>query len=344
MFPVLSRSSGASDRCRLGPASPLQPCSKPCAPTRKRVAVWFVSSSRRASVKLALTTPFPRTSSSAFFISHRISLQPAAASRVVPMPELVAPVKGTRPEGAVTETDASTKVREMFTRIAPRYDLLNHLLSLQLDRLWRARAAKRLHPILSRPDALVLDLCCGTGDFAFSFARSGKARIVGADFAHTMLVRAKEKSAALAESASGNTVIGLPFIEADAMSLPFAEASFDLVATAFGFRNLSNYEGGLREIQRVLKPGGTVAILEFTEPTDGLLGNLYRWYCRKVLPKIGGIISGDSAAYSYLPKSVARFFRPSELASLMTALGYQSVDYRVWTLGTVALHTATRPR
>jgi len=260
------------------------------------------------------------------------------------MPELAAPVKGTRPEGAVTETDASTKVRQMFTRIAPRYDLLNHLLSLQLDRLWRARAAKRFHPILSRPDALVLDLCCGTGDFAFSFARSGKARIVGADFAHTMLVRAKEKSAALAESASGNTVIGLPFIEADAMSLPFAEASFDLVATAFGFRNLSNYEGGLREIQRVLKPGGTIAILEFTEPPDGVLGNLYRWYFCKVLPRIGGLISGDSAAYSYLPKSVARFFRPPELASLMTAVGYQSVDYRVWTLGTVALHTAIRAK
>jgi demethylmenaquinone methyltransferase/2-methoxy-6-polyprenyl-1,4-benzoquinol methylase len=219
---------------------------------------------------------------------------------------------------------------------------LNHLLSLQLDRLWRVRAAKRLHPILSRPDALVLDLCCGTGDLAFSLARSGKARIVGADFAHAMLVRAKQKSAALGEGLSGNTAIVLPFFEADAMSLPFAEASFDLVATAFGFRNLSNYEGGLREIQRVLKPGGTIAILEFTEPPDGLLGDLYRWYFCKVLPKIGGVISGDSAAYSYLPKSVARFFRPPELASLMTTVGYQSVDYRVWTLGTVALHTGLR--
>jgi demethylmenaquinone methyltransferase / 2-methoxy-6-polyprenyl-1,4-benzoquinol methylase len=259
------------------------------------------------------------------------------------MPEAAAPVKGTRPEGAVTEADASTKVREMFTRIAPRYDLLNHLLSLQLDRLWRARTAKRLRPILSRSDAFVLDLCCGTGDLAFSLARSGKARIVGADFAHTMLVRANQKSAALAAAATGQTAPPLPFLEADAMGLPFADASFDLVTTAFGFRNLSNYEAGLREIQRVLKPGGTIAILEFTEPPDGLLGDLYRWYFCKVLPKIGGIISGDSAAYSYLPKSVARFFRPLELASLMTAIGYQSVDYRVWTLGTVALHTAVRP-
>src|SRR5882762_6142662 len=260
------------------------------------------------------------------------------------MPEVASPLKGTRPEGAVTEADASAKVREMFTRIAPRYDLLNHLLSLQLDRLWRARAAKRLRPILSRPDALVLDLCCGTGDLAFSLARSGNARIVGADFAHTMLVRAKEKSAALVASASGNSAMALSLFEADAMRLPFAEASFDLVTTAFGFRNLSNYEAGLREIQRVLKPGGTVAILEFAEPPNGLLGGLYRWYFSKVLPKIGGLISDDQAAYKYLPESVRRFFRPPELASLMAAVGYRSVDYRVWTLGTVALHTATRTR
>jgi len=260
------------------------------------------------------------------------------------MPELAAPVKGTRPEGTVTETDASAKVREMFTRIAPRYDLLNHLLSLQLDRLWRARAAKLLSPILSHPDALVLDLCCGTGDLAFSLARAGSARIVGADFAHTMLIRAKEKSAALAAGATEPIAAPVPFFEADAMRLPFADASFDLVTTAFGFRNLSNYEAGLGEIQRVLKPGGTIAILEFTEPPDGLLGDLYRWYFCEVLPKIGGLISGEPAAYSYLPKSVARFFRPAELASLMTAVGYQSVDYLVWTLGTVALHTATRLR
>ena len=256
------------------------------------------------------------------------------------MAEFAAPVKGTRPEGAVTEADASKKVREMFTRIAPRYDLLNHLLSLQIDRLWRSRVAKRLRPVLSRPDALVLDLCCGTGDLSFSLARSGEARIIGADFAHTMLVRAKEKSAALA--ANQNVATLVPFFEADAMCLPFADASFDLVTTAFGFRNLSNYEAGLREIQRVLKPGGTVAILEFTEPPDSLWGDFYRWYFCEVLPRIAGLISGDRAAYTYLPKSVARFFRPPELASLMSAVGYQSVDYRVWTLGTVALHTGVR--
>ena len=132
------------------------------------------------------------------------------------------------------------------------------------------------------------------------------------------------------------------FFEADAVRLPFAGASFDLVTSAFGFRNLANYEAGLREIQRVLKPGGAIAILEFTEPPEGLWGDFYRWYFCRVLPRIGGIISGERSAYAYLPKSVARFFRPPELAALMSAVGYQSVDFRVWTLGTVALHTGWR--
>jgi len=258
------------------------------------------------------------------------------------VPEPSTPAKGTLPEGAVSEAEASKKVREMFTQIAPRYDLLNHLLSLQFDRLWRARVASRLCHILARRDALVLDLCCGTGDLAFSLARSGYARVIGADFAHSMLVRAKQKSAVLV-SAKEDSAPPILFFEADALRLPFPDTSFDLVTTAFGFRNLSNYEAGLREIQRVLKPGGTIAILEFTEPPQGLLGDLYRWYFCKILPKIGGLISGQAAAYKYLPNSVARFFRPPELASLLSTVGYESVVYSVWTFGTVALHTAVRP-
>src|SRR4029077_14984972 len=132
-------------------------------------------------------------------------------------------------------------------------------------------------------------------------------------FAHSMLVRAKEKSAAPPSGAQNKAAIPMPFLEADAMRLPFADASFDLVTTAFGFRNLANYEAGLQEIQRVLKPGGSVAILEFTEPPDTLFGKLYRWYFCEVLSRIGGLISGHPAAYSYLPKSVSRFFRPPEL-------------------------------
>lgn len=257
------------------------------------------------------------------------------------MSEVTAPVKGTHPEGAVSEADASKKVREMFTQIAPRYDLLNHLLSFELDRLWRARAAQCLRPILERPDALVLDLCCGTGDLAFALAKEGRARILGADFAHTMLVRARAKRPAQAAT-DGSASTPVSFFEADALCLPFADASFDLVTSAFGFRNLANYEAGLREIYRILKPGGTIAILEFAEPPEGSLGDLYRWYFTKVLPRIGWLVSGHQSAYSYLPRSVARFFRPPELAALLRSVGYQSVEFREWTMRTVALHTGTR--
>jgi demethylmenaquinone methyltransferase / 2-methoxy-6-polyprenyl-1,4-benzoquinol methylase len=259
------------------------------------------------------------------------------------MSEAVAPAKGTRPQGAVTEADASRQVRDMFTQIAPRYDLLNHLLSLQLDRLWRARVAHRLRAILDRPDALALDLCCGTGDLAFSLSRAGRARVIGADFSHAMLVRARQKSTSLGHSAK-NANAPMSFFEADALHLPFASGSFDLVTSAFGFRNLANYEEGLKEIQRVLKPGGTIAILEFTEPPVGLVGNLYRWYFRNILPRIGGFLSGDRTAYTYLPASVSRFFRPVELASLMSVVGYDSAEFKVWTLGTVALHTGVKGR
>jgi demethylmenaquinone methyltransferase/2-methoxy-6-polyprenyl-1,4-benzoquinol methylase len=253
------------------------------------------------------------------------------------------PVKGTQPEGAHSEREASRKVREMFTHIAPRYDLLNHLLSLDLDRLWRKRAARRLQSILQHQNAMVLDLCCGTGDLALALARVGPASIVGADFSRAMLVRAREKSQRVPSQAGLTVPLPMAFFEADALRLPFADRSFDLITNAFGFRNLANYEAGLCEIRRILKPGGTVAILEFTEPPEGFLGNVYRWYLRGVLPRIGGFISGDSAAYNYLPKSVSRFFRPPELARLMTAAGYHSVDFKVWTFGSVALHTAVRP-
>ena len=260
------------------------------------------------------------------------------------MPEAAAPAKGTRPLGAVTEADASRQVREMFTQIAPRYDLLNHLLSLQLDRLWRARVARHLRAILERPEALVLDLCCGTGDLAFSLARTGRARVIGADFSHAMLVRARQKDETPGYSGNAKVAKLMAFFEADALRLPFASASFDVITAAFGFRNLANYEDGLLEIYRVLKPGGTLAILEFTEPPAGLLGDLYRWYFRNILPRIGGFLSGDRSAYTYLPASVSRFFRPAELASLMTTVGYHSVEFRVWTLGTVALHTGIKVR
>jgi demethylmenaquinone methyltransferase / 2-methoxy-6-polyprenyl-1,4-benzoquinol methylase len=249
-------------------------------------------------------------------------------------------VKGTRPEGANTEAEASRQVREMFTQIAPRYDLLNHLLSLQINRVWRSRAAKRLSSVLrASTSRVVLDLCCGTGDLAAEVAVDLQARVVGVDFAHPMLVRAKKKTG------SGEMLRQrqpIRYAEADALHLPFADASFDAVATAFGFRNLANYETGLKEIHRVLKLGGTLEILEFTEPPAGLVGDLYRWYFRKVLPRVGRLVSGDGSAYNYLPASVSSFFRPAELAALMESVGYQSIDFEVWTFGAVALHTGKK--
>jgi demethylmenaquinone methyltransferase/2-methoxy-6-polyprenyl-1,4-benzoquinol methylase len=230
----------------------------------------------------------------------------------------------------------------MFGRIAPRYDLLNHVLSFQLDRLWRRRVARRLHEILARPDALVLDLCCGTADLALAFSRAGKARVIGADFAHTMLVRAKEKVSP-GSGRDGSAAERIMLLETDALRLPFADSSFDLVAAAFGFRNLANYEGALREILRVLKRGGIMAILEFAEPGGGFFGTLYRWYSRRVLPRIGRVISGDRTAYDYLPASISKFFQPEELAAAMSKAGYVSVKYENWAGGAVALHLGRRP-
>lgn len=261
--------------------------------------------------------------------------------------EKLSPLPGTRPEGAADEREAAARVRQMFGRIAPRYDFLNHFLSLSLDRMWRRRAARRFGQILRRPEARVLDICCGTGDLAFALeaqrqrslapARGTPAvpvPIVGGDFAEPMLERARDKA-----RAGGR---GAVFSAADAMQLPFADATFDLVATAFGFRNLANYGRGLREMARVLKPGGSVAILEFTEPGAGPLAGIFRFYFRRILPLLGGAISGSREAYHYLPNSVARFPSPGELAALMEAAGFREVRMAAWNFGSVVLHTATR--
>jgi len=249
---------------------------------------------------------------------------------------------GTRPTGAASEKEAGEQVRQMFSRIAHRYDVANHVLSLEVDRLWRRRLARRFRHILANPRANVLDLCCGTGDLAAALRRAGPARVIGVDFAHSMLTRAVAKDAAIAGSAPAHNRVNRQYIEADALDLPFSDACFDLVATAFGFRNLANYERGLAEIGRVLKPGGALAILEFSEPRSRVFGALYRFYFRSVLPRIGRIISGDGSAYSYLPASVGRFPSVDELVRLIERAGFHGGCFEYWTGGIVALHTATR--
>lgn len=248
---------------------------------------------------------------------------------------------GTRPVGSHDEREAGQQVREMFGRIAPRYDFLNHFLSASFDKLWRKRTSKRFRAILQDPSARALDLCCGTGDLVFSFARQARqspdkqsASLFGADFALPMLDLAKRKNSQRKE--------GVFLLAADALALPFADSHFDLVSTAFGFRNLANYKDGLRETRRILRPGGMVAILEFCEPEAGVLAALYRFYFTRILPKIGGAISGSGEAYSYLPGSVEKFPHPDVLKGWMEKVGFTNVKYERWTCGAVALHTATR--
>ena len=222
----------------------------------------------------------------------------------------------------------------MFSSIAPRYDLLNHLLSFHVDRLWWWRTARAFAFILARSDARVLDLCCGTGDMTFALLRrAGKATplILGADFSHPMLQRARRKAQGTRPE----------WIEADALRLPLPDASLDLVTAAFGFRNLADYDAGLREIARVLRPGGELGILDFGEP-HGLLGFGYRLYFRKVLPKIGTIISGVKGPYQYLPASVERFPAPQEMLGRIRAAGMREVSWTPYTFGIAGLYRARK--
>jgi demethylmenaquinone methyltransferase / 2-methoxy-6-polyprenyl-1,4-benzoquinol methylase len=242
-------------------------------------------------------------------------------------------VIGAAPDGALDQQSSARAVREMFTSIAPRYDLLNHVLSFNIDRLWWRRTARVFAHILSRNDAQVLDLCCGTGDMTFALQRqAGKSRprILGADFSHAMLQRAKSKSD-----------IGPRWVEADALRLPFADENFDLVTSAFGFRNLANYDAGLREILRVLRPGGECGILDFGEP-GGVMGSLYRIYFKHVLPAIGTLISGVKGPYSYLPTSVERFPEPDEMLRRMRQVGFTEVSWTPYTLGIAGLYRARK--
>jgi demethylmenaquinone methyltransferase/2-methoxy-6-polyprenyl-1,4-benzoquinol methylase len=265
---------------------------------------------------------------------------------------------GARPIGVTSPASAADNIRRMFDTIAPTYDRANHLLSFGLDRTWWFRAARALRPILRRPEAVVLDLCCGTGDMTLALYRnrpkwkpgSGApslmasssrvgskpsdlpAPILAADFSYNML------SLALPKFAGKNIVP----IEADALRLPLADSSVDLVTFAFGFRNLSSYPAGLNELHRVLRPNGEIAILECNQP-EGFVGSLYNLYFQRILPTVGGWISRDRAAYDYLPHSVSRFPRPAKMKQLILEAGFIDPTWTSYTFSTAGLYRARRP-
>lgn len=237
---------------------------------------------------------------------------------------------GTTPAGAASEREAAEWVRGMFGRVAPRYDLVNHLLSMNIDRYWRARTVRRVRHILERPGARVLDLCCGTGDLLLALEAARGAAVLGSDFCHPMLTAARQK----VERRSFHS----PLFESDAMRMPVRDASLDLITVAFGFRNLANYQKGLEELRRVLRPGGMAAILEFSQPPNRTFAGLYNFYSRHVLPAIGGAVSGSKDAYRYLPESVRKFPNAEGLAERMKEAGFGGVTFERMTGGIVALH------
>ncbi len=238
-------------------------------------------------------------------------------------------MSGTTPEGARDEQEAARWVRGMFGRIAPRYDLANHLLSGNLDRLWRRRTVKRVRHILDRPGARVLDICCGTGDLAIALQKRSRARVLASDFCHPMLVGARRK------------IPGGVLFESDALRLPVRDGSLDLITVAFGFRNLANYGAGLREMRRALRPGGVAAILEFSQPRNSLFAAIYHFYSRRILPRIGALLTGAGDAYRYLPASIQKFPDAPDLAEQMRQAGFADVSFEYLTGGSVALHLGT---
>jgi demethylmenaquinone methyltransferase/2-methoxy-6-polyprenyl-1,4-benzoquinol methylase len=223
----------------------------------------------------------------------------------------------------------------MFGQIAPWYDFLNHALSLNIDRSWRTRTARLVPPDPDDP-APILDVCTGTGDLALTYHRAAKGRvpIVAADFCHEMLVRAAEKG----------TATNIRFVEADAQCLPFASNSFQLVTVAFGLRNVTDTDRGLAELVRVARPGGRVAILEFSKPRNRVFGRFYSFYFRRILPRVGQLLSRSKEnAYTYLPESALRFPDNEVLAARLREHGLVDVTYMPFTFGIATLYTGVKP-
>jgi demethylmenaquinone methyltransferase / 2-methoxy-6-polyprenyl-1,4-benzoquinol methylase len=226
----------------------------------------------------------------------------------------------------------AAEIRQMFTAIAHRYDFLNHLLSLNIDRIWRRKAVQLLEEPLGQANALCLDLCCGTGDLSFAMRTRGAAHIIGSDFSHAMLQRNQEK---IRQRGFESHIL---IVEADALLLPFQSNSFDGLAIAFGLRNLESVSAGLMEMHRVLKPGGKLVVLEFSRLTQPLLDRAFQFYFLHILPLIGALFSKHSTAYSYLPASVLQFPNQEKLKGVFLDCGFQNVGYRNLSAGIAAIH------
>ena len=250
-------------------------------------------------------------------------------------PEILA---GARPVGQVeiSPESAADNVREMFNAIAPRYDVLNHVLSGGIDHTWWWRAARAMRPMLERPETVALDLCCGTGDMTRAMLKLRPSTpstepMIAVDFSHNMLLGGLDKMSGL------NSLQ----LEGDGLHLPVRSGGADLISSAFGFRNLVNYEEGLAELFRVLRPGGMLAILECNQP-GGLAGAFYNLYFKRVLPRVGGWLS-DAAAYNYLPASVERFPRSPRMLELIRAAGFKDASWTSYTFGIAGLYLAKKP-
>jgi len=232
------------------------------------------------------------------------------------------------------EIEHAKAVRAMFSGIAGRYDLLNHVLSLNIDKRWRRLVRQRLQTILDDRNAVILDVACGTGDLSIELQSHARAKVIGTDFCRPMLTVAAEKN--------GANSLSIPYIEGDAMNLGFANDSFDAVTIAFGLRNLSNFRDGLAELRRVLKPGGRLVVLEFSAPIVPGFRQLFNFYFTRVLPRIGGAVSGSRGAYEYLPDSVSKFPDQTRLVEMMSEIGFSSIDYKNLTGGIAAIHSGVK--
>ena len=222
----------------------------------------------------------------------------------------------------------AAQVRLMFAEIAPRYDFLNHALSLNIDKRWRRLVIKQVADRLKRPGAVALDLCCGTAELSLELG--ALAPTFGVDFCHPMLELGLKKVR--------HGALPIDLIEGDALSVPFADSMFDVVTVAFGLRNVDGTEAGLREIHRLLKSGGRCVVLEFSRPQLPVFRSLFHFYFTRVLPRIGNAVSGSNFAYQYLPDSVQAFPDQKGLAGLMRAVGFSDVRYYNLFGGVASLH------